>query len=78
MKYKVRPSTGTLIPQESIKVTFVLNGMSIKQTDVMRDKFLVLVIPVIDTKDMAEMWKVFLIYIYLGNINKNNKYLTKS
>jgi len=38
--------------------------MSIKQTDVMRDKFLVLVIPVIDTKDMAEMWKVFLIYMY--------------
>lgn len=67
MKYKVRPSTGTLIPQESLKVTFVLNGMSIKQTDVMRDKFLVLVIPFIDTKDIAEMWKVFLIYIYLKN-----------
>lgn len=39
--------------------------MSIKQTDIMRDKFLVLVIPVIDTKDMAEMWKVFLIYIII-------------
>lgn len=39
--------------------------MSIKQTDVMRDKFLVLVIPVIDAKDIAEMWKVyFVIYIY--------------
>jgi len=38
--------------------------MSIKQTDVMRDKFLVLVIPVVETKDIAEMWKVFLIYTY--------------
>jgi len=52
------------MPQESIKVTFVLNGMSIKQTDVMRDKFLVLVMPVVDPKGIAEMWKVFLIYIY--------------
>lgn len=27
----------------------------------MRDKFLVLVIPIIDNTDIAEMWKVFLI-----------------
>lgn len=58
VKYKVRPSTGTLMPQESIKVTFVLNGMSIKQTDVMKDKFLVLVMPVVDPKGIAEMWKM--------------------
>lgn len=36
--------------------------MSIKPTDVMRDKFLVLVIPVIDIKDIGEMWKVFIIF----------------
>lgn len=59
MKYKVRPSIGTLVPQESIKVTFVLNGISIKHTDVMRDKFLVLVTTVIDSKDIADLSKVF-------------------
>lgn len=38
--------------------------MSVRQTDIIRDKFLVLVIPVIDAKDTAELWKVFKIYIY--------------
>lgn len=30
-----------------------------KQTDVLRDKFLVLAIPVVDAKDLGELWKVF-------------------
>ncbi|XP_050520494.1 motile sperm domain-containing protein 2-like [Daktulosphaira vitifoliae] len=58
IKYRVRPSTGTLKPSESITVTFVLTGLSVKQTDILRDKFLVLVIPVIENKDIAELWKV--------------------
>lgn len=38
--------------------------MPVKQIDVIRDKFLVLVIPVIDVKDTAELWKVFQIHIF--------------
>lgn len=52
------------MPQENIQVTFVLNGMPTKQTDIMRDKFLVLAIPVTDIKDIGELWKV-LKYIFI-------------
>lgn len=46
------------MPQENIQVTFVLNGMPTKQTDIIRDKFLVLAIPITDVKDVGELWKV--------------------
>ncbi|XP_050424517.1 motile sperm domain-containing protein 2-like isoform X2 [Adelges cooleyi] len=59
LKYRVRPSYGSLKPQESINVTFVLNtASSVNNFDIIRDKFLVLVIPKIgDDPDIAKVWK---------------------